>query len=55
MLSPEYGEKKTRVARKVALCCRGNAEDIQLRATAAYDIAVAKTPSPDTEPASDAL
>ena len=55
MLSPEYGEKKTRVARKVALHRRSKDEDIQLRATAAYDIAVAKTPAPDTEPASDAL
>ena len=36
MLSPEYGEKKTRVARKVALWRRSKDEDIQLRATAAY-------------------
>ena len=54
MLSPEWGAMNVRGARKTSLCRRAKDDDIKARVVAEYDIAVAKTPSPDTEPVSDA-
>ena len=54
MLSPEWGAMKVRAARRQYLSSRAQKAYIKARVDAEYDIAVAKTPSPDTEPASDA-
>jgi len=43
-----------RAARRQYLSSRAQKAYIKARVDAEYDIAVAKTPSPDTEPASDA-
>jgi GTP1/Obg family GTP-binding protein len=53
-LSPEWGAKNVRAARRQYFTSRKKLTRIKARVDAEYDIAVAKTPSPDTEPASDA-
>ena len=54
MLSAEHGAMNVRGARRTCLCRRAKEPYVVARADAEYDFAVAKTPSPDTEPASDA-
>jgi len=53
-LSPEWGAMNVRAARRQYFTSRAKEDYIKARVDAAYAIAVAETPSPDTEPASDA-